>query len=67
MREALVKLTLPTRLEAACKGDKLTFSVNGKRVAAVRASTLAEGSDLLYIASGEDLPATAIFDDYEVR
>jgi hypothetical protein len=60
-------LSRPTKLEAACKGDSLTFSVDGKRVSKVRDSSIASGSDGLYIASAGDVPATAVFDDYEVR
>lgn len=62
-------LTRPTKLEASCKGDRLTFSVGGERVASVRDPELKSGSDGLLIATAKDpeLPATAVFDDYGVR
>jgi hypothetical protein len=55
------------KLEAACKGASLTFSVDGKQLSKVRDSSLASGSDGLFIQSIEEVPATAVFDDYEVR
>jgi hypothetical protein len=62
-------LTEPTKLEATCKGETLTFSVNGTRVATVNDSNLKAGSDGLLVATNPDatVPATAVYDDYEQR
>jgi hypothetical protein len=62
-------LSKPTKLEATCAGDRLTFSVDGTQVARVEDSTLASGSDGLLVATNPDgtVPATAEYDDYEQR
>lgn len=60
-------LSKPTKLEAACRGDSLTFSVDGGQVSKIRDSSISSGSDGLHIASADDIPATVMFDDYEVR
>lgn len=59
-------LSKPTKLEATCKGDALSFSVGGTSVATVNDSRLASGSDGLLVATNPDgtVPATAVFDDY---
>jgi len=59
-------LSRPTKLEASCIGTRLTFSVNGKKVASVHDSSIRTGSDGLYMGSISE-PATAVFDNYEVR
>jgi hypothetical protein len=58
----------PTRLEASCKGDELTFSIDGTTVATVQDSRLASGSNGVLLATNPDavVPATATYDDFEI-
>jgi hypothetical protein len=61
-------LTQPTKLEANCAGDELTFAVDGTTVATVQDSRVPAGSDGVLLATNADatVPATVVYDDFEI-
>lgn len=61
-------LTQPTQLEATCKGEELTFSVDGTTVATLPDASVGAGSNGVLIATNADatVPATATYDDFQI-